>query len=130
MNEQKKERIKNLMATLSALTDEEKEQLVAKLGIMNPEGHILSPRNQMLLYFQVGDKPLSVVAGFKQWQEAGRSVMQGERGYLIAVPATSKKENEEVNPEEEPEVYFLWRYVFDISQTKEAVTKVEEGVAA
>ena len=119
MNQDKKNKIKNLIKQLKSIDEEQIEIIAGELGIKNPEGHILSPRNQCLLVFQAGDNPLSVVAGFKQWQNHERIVSKGSKGYLIAVPAKNKSENE--NEEKEDEMFFLYKTVFDISQTEELV---------
>jgi hypothetical protein len=130
MKEEKKTRIKELMSKISQLSDEQKQILVEKLGITNPEGHILTGRNQALLYFQAEGSPLSVVGGFQQWQKYGRVVRRGEHGYLIAVPANNKKV-EDSSDADDP-TFFLWKAVFDISQTEEmtAENKQQKGVAA
>ncbi len=130
MKEEKKTRIKELMSKISQLSDEQKQILVEKLGITNPEGHILTGRNQALLYFQAEGNPLSVVGGFQQWQKYGRVVRRGEHGYLIAVPANNKKV-EDSSDADDP-TFFLWKAVFDISQTEEmtAENKQQKGVAA
>ena len=120
MTPEKKERVSNLLKQVSELSDEQREAIAGKIGLINPEGHILSIRNQCLLYFQAGDKPLSVVAGFRQWQKYNRIVSKGQHGYLIMVP--SKKQSEKVEPlqdEEGNETFFLFKTVFDISQTEE-----------
>ena len=130
MKEEKKTRIKELMSKISQLSDEQKQMLVEKLGITNPEGHILTGRNQALLYFQAEGNPLSVVGGFQQWQKYGRVVRKGEHGYLIAVPANNKKNDE--NADSDDPTFFLWKAVFDISQTEEvtAENKKENVIAA
>ena len=81
--------------------------------------------NQALLYFQAEGNPLSVVGGFQQWQKYGRVVRRGEHGYLIAVPANIKKSEAEQDSDD-PE-YFIYKSVFDISQTteKEEITESE-----
>jgi len=118
MKEEKRNKIKKLLHQLSQMSEEQKKVLAEKLGIMNPEGHILSARNQILLYNQNPEMNFSVVAGFKQWLKFGRCVEKGQRGFLIAVP--SKKEEQECeNPEIEKSIFFLWKTVFDISQTFE-----------
>ena len=122
MNQDKKNKIKILMKQLKSMDEEQREIIAGELGIKNPEGHILSPRNQCLLAFQAGDNPLSVVAGFKQWQKSGRIVSKGSHGYLIAVPAKNKADE---NEEEETETFFLYKTVFDISQTE--VLEFEEA---
>ncbi|HMN47874.1 MAG TPA: ArdC-like ssDNA-binding domain-containing protein, partial [Ignavibacteriaceae bacterium] len=93
MKEEKKERIKQLVKKLSEFSDEQRETIAQKFGIRNPEGHMLTGRNQSLLYLQAEGKPLSVVGGFQQWQKYNRVVKKGERGYLIAVPSAVKKSN-------------------------------------
>ena len=42
MKEEKKTRIKELMNKLSQFSDEQRQVLVDKLGIRNPEGHMLN----------------------------------------------------------------------------------------
>ena len=125
MKEEKKERIKQLVKKLAEFSDEQRELIAQKFGIRNPEGHLLSGRNMMLLYLQAEDKPLSIVAGFQQWKKYNRFVKKGERGYLIAVPANIKKSEAE-HEVEDPE-YFIYKSVFDISQTteKEEITESE-----
>ena len=100
MKEEKKTRIKELMNKLSQFSEEQRQALVDRLGILNPEGHMLTGRNQALLYFQAGGNPLSVVGGFLQWQKYGRMVRKGEHGYLIAVPANNKKKDENSDSED------------------------------
>ena len=117
MNEDKKEKISKLLKQVSELSDDQREAIAQKFGLTNPEGHILSARNQCLLYFRAGDKPLSIVAGFRQWQKSGRIVSKGQRGYLIAVPSKNKT-NQEDKGEVEENIYFLYKIVFDISQTE------------
>ena len=128
MKEEKKERIKQLVKKLAEFSDEQRELIAQKFGIRNPEGHLLSGRNMMLLYLQAEDKPLSVVAGFQQWKKYNRFVKKGERGYLIAVPANIKKTEGEKEPED-PE-YFIYKSVFDISQTTEQQQETNESEAA
>ncbi len=128
MKEEKKERIKQLVKKLAEFSDEQRELIVQKFGIRNPEGHLLSGRNMMLLYLQAEDKPLSIVAGFQQWKKYNRIVKKGEHGYLIAVPANIKKTEGEQEPDD-PE-YFIYKSVFDISQTTEQQQETNESEAA
>lgn len=125
MKEEKKERIKQLVKKLAEFSDEQRELIAQKFGIRNPEGHLLSRRNMMLLYLQAEDKPLSIVAGFQQWKKYNRYVKKGEHGYLIAVPANIKKSEAEHEPED-PE-YFIYKSVFDISQTTEQQQETNES---
>jgi len=129
MTDEKKSRIKELMNKLSQFSDDQRQLLAEKLGITNPEGHILTMRNQALLYFQAEGLPLSVVAGYKQWQKYGRTVRRGERGYLIAVPANNKKADQKESEDAEDPTFFLWKAVFDISQTEELSAETESEAA-
>lgn len=138
MKEEKKERVKQLIKKLSELSEEQRQAIVEKLGIRNPEGHLLSDRNQSLLYLQAMGNPLSVVAGYKQWQKFGRQVTKGQTGYIIAVPSGVKKSNSvfPINGNEsttvdaaDDDIFFLWKAVFDISQTEE-ITEQSKGKAA
>jgi hypothetical protein len=129
MKEEKKERISQLIKKLSEFSDEQRELIAQKFWIRNPEGHLLSGRNMMLLYIQAEDKPLSVVAGYQQWKKYNRFVKKGETGYLIAVPA-NRKTSDEQEPDD-PE-YYIYKAVFDISQTEELQKQNQnsEGIAA
>jgi len=58
-----------------------------------------SPRNAMLIYTQwearneTAEQPIprpSMVAGYKQFQEMGRQVRKGEKGYEILAPVTAR----------------------------------------
>ena len=122
MTQEKKSRIQLLMRQLKSMDEGEQEVIAGELNIKNPEGHILSAKNQCLLVFQAGDNPLSVVAGFKQWQKHGRIVSKGSKGYLIAVPSKTKEKEEN---EEEDELFFIFKTVFDVSQTE--VLELEEA---
>jgi hypothetical protein len=57
-------------------------------------------------------------------------VRRGEHGYLIAVPANNKKVEESADADDP--TFFLWKAVFDISQTEEltAENKQQKGSAA
>ena len=88
----KKQSYRKIIKQLADLPAEKREELSAKLGIINPEGHMLTPRNQCLIYFQNVDSiSISVVAGYKQWQKFQRQVKKGSHGFLIAVPSGGRK---------------------------------------
>ena len=127
MSDEKKEKISKIIKQLADLPAclpklrrrqaEKREELSSRLGIVNPEGHRLTPRNQCLIYFQnIDNISISVVAGYKQWQKFQRQVKKGSHGFLIAVPSGQPMQEEE---EEPGEVYFFYKTVFDISQTEE-----------
>ena len=52
MSDDKRAKLKEIIKQLAELPAEKREELSAKLGIINPEGHMLTPRNQCLIYFQ------------------------------------------------------------------------------
>jgi len=117
MNNQKKisrkERISFFNKQISSFSDEKKRALAAKYGIVNIEGKYLSLHNQLLLSMQLQNP--TVVAGFKQWQEAKRKIIKGEHGALILFPVGNKDKSGKV----EEATNFLTAVVFDISQTEE-----------
>ena len=117
MNQQtalnRKEKINLLNNQISSLSEEKKKQIAKKLGVVNIEGKYYSLHNQLLLAMQL-DNP-TIVAGFKQWQEANHKIKKGEHGALILFPVGSKDKNGKVEEVEN----FLTGVVFDISQTEE-----------
>ena len=109
----RKERIALLNKQISSLSEEKKRNMAARFGVVNIEGKYYSLHNQLLLAMQL-DNP-TVVAGFKQWQEANHKIKKGEHGALILFPVGSKDKNGKVEEVEN----FLTAVVFDISQTEE-----------
>lgn len=49
-------------------------------------------------------------AGFHAWRDAGRQVRKGAKGIAILVPIGKN--------EEDGDIFFTWRYVFDILDTE------------
>lgn len=74
-----------------------------------------SRRNVAWILAQCPDA--TVVAGFQQWKQAGRTVRKGERGLAILVPTMRKDKDTG-----EDLAGFRVGYVFDVSQTDELVT--------
>jgi hypothetical protein len=95
--------------------------------------------NQILITLQ--NKKATVVAGYKTWEEKGRTVKKGEHGIAILAPLIGKKRTEaqagkgapsettlkdnraftkqRADEEKEPALYgFRTVYVFDIAQTE------------
>lgn len=105
------------------MTEEQRQAVADKYGIVTVEGHLLTPHNQCFLVAQ-SEINFSIVGGFQQWKKAGRIVRKGEHGFLIFVPSKAKEEN---NPEmisDDENVHFFTATVFDISQT-EVIAKSE-----
>jgi hypothetical protein len=122
--QEKKEKIIRIRKTLSEITEEQRQAIADKFGIVTVEGHLLTAHNQCFLVAQ-SEINFSIVGGYKQWQKAGRSVRKGEHGFYIFVPSKQKEDeaNPEINTSDETPSFFT-AVVFDISQT-EAITKSE-----
>lgn len=121
--QEKKEKIIRIRKTLSEMTEEQRQAIADKYGIVTVEGHLLTPHNQCFLVAQ-SEINFTVVGGFQQWKKAGRIVRKGEHGFLILVPSkTNQEQNSEMISDEE-DVHFFTATVFDISQT-EAIAKSE-----
>ena len=131
--QEKKEKIIRIRKTLSEMSEEQRQAIADKFGIVTVEGHLLTPHNQCFLVAQLASLDASrsgseinftVVGGFQQWKKAGRIVRKGEHGFLILVPSKSQHdENSEIVSDEE-DVRFFSATVFDISQT-EVIAKSE-----
>lgn len=80
-----------------------------------------SPRNVQTLLMAGA----TLVAGYREWQLAGRQVRKGEKGIPLTAPVTKK------DPEtgEARMVSISTAYVFDVSQTDEDPTAPERAKA-
>jgi hypothetical protein len=115
--QEKKEKIIRIRKTLSEMTEEQRQAIAEKFGIVTVEGHLLTPHNQCFLVAQ-SEINFTVVGGFQQWKKVGRIVRKGEHGFLILVPSkTNEDENSEMVSDDE-DVKFFSATVFDISQTE------------
>ncbi len=123
--QEKKDKIIRIRKTLSEMTEEQRQAIADKFGIVTVEGHLLTAHNQCFLVAQ-SEINFSIVGGYRQWQKAGRSVRKGEHGFYIFVPSKTKEESEnsaEVSSDDETPFFFT-AVVFDISQT-ELITERE-----
>jgi antirestriction protein ArdC len=113
-----RERMQPAINKIRKMTEEQKMDLVIKYGIHNTEGHRLSGFNHALIFAQWLDEETTptIVGGYKQWQKQGRQVRKGSHAVFIAVP--SQKKQAEETPEDEEDIFFLYKPVFDLSQTK------------
>lgn len=111
--QEKRERIKQIRSAISLMSQDQRQALADKFGIVTVEGHPLTSHNQCFL---VSQSPINftVVGDFQQWKKAGRIVRKGEHGFLILVPS-KQKENEVISDDQD--VFFFTATVFDISQT-------------
>jgi hypothetical protein len=121
--QEKKEKILRIRKTLSEMTEEQRQAVADKFGIVTVEGHLLTPHNQCFLVAQ-SEINFTVVGGFQQWKKAGRIVGKGEHGFLIFVPSKTKQEDNSKIISDDENVHFFTATVFDISQT-EVIAKSE-----
>jgi hypothetical protein len=131
--QEKKEKIIRIRKTLSEMTEEQRQAIADKFGIVTVEGHLLTPHNQCFLVAQ-SEINFSIVGGFQHlprlasgkagWKKAGRIVRKDEHGFLIFVPSKAKQENNSDMISDEEDVHFFTATVFDISQT-EVIAKSE-----
>jgi len=121
--EQKQEKLRAAHAMLEhgveSFTDSERWQQY--LTFQATHGRTFSFRNTLLIFAQRPDA--SMVMGFRQWQQLGRSVKKGERGLMILVPRTYKKKDAPEGEDDEAldsraGVSFIVGYVFDVTQTE------------
>ena len=108
-------RARRIAAQVGRMSDDQRAELAKKMpGVANPQGHTLSITNSIGLMMQCGRTDLTIVAGFRQWMKAGRSVTKGERSIgCILVPCAAKGET----PESSDQIWFRAVPVFDVSQT-------------
>ena len=111
-------KMKSVAKRVNALSSLEQTELAAEIGTVTAEGRPLSSYNCIFLSMQCSGRfPLSMVAGFRHWQRAGRKVRKGEHaaGYIY-VPTRGKAQEDE---EEDSNTRFLLVPVFDLTQTDE-----------
>lgn len=117
--EERRAAFKELADRVAAMSDTERAQIVNRCAaVVSITRNPLSPTNTVLILTQ---RPsASVVAGFRQWLDAGRCVKKGERGLSLWVPVSGKAEEAPETDSTEPKkprARFVMGTVFDISQT-------------
>jgi len=118
--EAKKQKIIALRKMLSQMSDDQRQALAEKFGIVTVEGHSLTPYNQCFL---VAQAPINftIIGGFQQWRKSGRMVKKGEHGFLILVPSVPAKVQDVDNyilSNDDDDIKFFAGTVFDITQTE------------
>jgi hypothetical protein len=123
---ERRERFAKLAKMVSEMSDEQRAELVSRVGaIVTVEGRPLSVHNSCLILTQF--PTASVVAGFAQWKNAGRSVKKGEHGLAIWVPTGRGSTAEPTAADvagaaegegEQKRPGFVMGTVFDITQTE------------
>ncbi|MBM3711877.1 MAG: hypothetical protein FJW56_00345 [Actinobacteria bacterium] len=118
--EAKKQKIIALRKMLSQMSDDQRQALAEKFGIVTVEGHPLTPYNQCFL---VAQAPINftIIGGFQQWRKSGRMVKKGEHGFLILVPSVPAKVQDVDNyilSNDDDDIKFFAGTVFDITQTE------------
>ena len=118
----RRDKIQRIAKAVVGMSDEHRQALVAQVGsILTVAGHPLTVRNACMLLMQ--REGVSVVGGYRQWQEAGRQVRKGEKSLGILAPRQFSKEAEDGTVK--AGVYFQTAAVFDVSQTEPAEVLVE-----
>lgn len=133
--EARRNRFRELVKNVADMTDEQRAEIVNNFGaIVTCEGRVLSHFNTCLILSQTEGKA-SMVGGFNQWKDKGRSVKKGEHGLMIWIPSIRKGEQGSESPTtgdvDKVEMRFTMGTVFDITQTEEtAAREVETAEAA
>lgn len=116
---ERRERIRKLAKSVSAMSQQEREAMIARFGaIVTIEGRRLSPFNSCLVIRQ--REGVSVVGGFQQWKRAGRKVRKGEHGVAIWIPTGRETEPDEDDDDQRQR--FVLGTVFDVTQTDAAAS--------
>jgi hypothetical protein len=109
-----------LIKKLAALDNSKRQELASQYIVVNPEKHPLSMVNTILIYLQnSGRIPVTMVAGYKQWQKYGRQVTSGQHGFSIRFPLKPKSDKDNDDTDDSDSLRFLWATVFDVTQTEE-----------
>jgi hypothetical protein len=117
----RRERFTELAGQVAQLTDDERAALVARVGaVVTCEERALSAFNSCLVLTQL--PTASMVGGFWQWKDKGRSVRKGAQGLMIWIPTKGKDDADQPSEEETEGVAkragFVMGTVFDITQTE------------
>ena len=125
---ERRERFRALAQRVAQMSEEERTALVMKVGaIVTCEGRALSAFNSCLVLTQL--PTASMVGGFRQWKDKGRSVRKGEHGLMIWIPTHKGEEGEEAptmpdtaddqgEEKDGKRAAFVMGTVFDVSQTE------------
>ena len=118
---ERRERFTALAGRVARMTDDERAALVARVGaIVTCEGRALSAFNSCLVLTQL--PTASMVGGFWQWKDKGRSVRKGARGLMIWIPTKGKDDADQPADEETEGVAkrsgFIMGTIFDVTQTE------------
>jgi len=129
----RKEALREVAKGSAALTEEQRLELAKNVFVNSVGGKSLSVNNKLLLMSQ--SKTATIVGGFNQWREAGRSVKKGEKALYIWCPARATKDakGNVIDPSDPRSLFFVLGAVFDIAQTQEADVanaEAEEAEAA
>uniref|UniRef100_A0A6M3L4X3 N-terminal domain-containing protein n=1 Tax=viral metagenome TaxID=1070528 RepID=A0A6M3L4X3_9ZZZZ len=108
---------KALAAKIRAMSPDELNRYVEAAPVVTIEGRQLSIKNQAMIMMQL-DNP-TVVGGFRQWKQAGRSVQKGQHGAMILYPRTRSQADVDTDDQQKDAVTFGTATVFDVSQTAE-----------
>jgi len=116
---ERRARMRELSQRLAAMSEAERQAMAESAGaVQTIEGRPLSPHNTCMVVSQLGGG-VSVVGGFRQWRQAGRTVRQGEHGAAIWCRTGGAGETEGAEAAEAAaKPGFIMGTVFDIGQTE------------
>lgn len=132
---ERREKFRAIVQKIAKMSEAERLALAQSIpAIVTVEGRSLSTHNQCLIASQ---KPsATVVGGFRQWKQNGRSVKKGEHGMMIWCPimpgqnAGDTPQPSDVDGQfDDEKPRFIIGTVFDVSQTCE-LGAMEESEAA
>jgi len=118
---ERRERFRELARAVSAMTPEQRVEIVNGSDLRTIEGHPLSLHNTCLILSQC--PAASLVGGFRQWKAVGRAVRKGEAGLMIWIPGRTPEDPHRQDGEtagRDDKQRFFHGTVFDVSQTDEA----------
>jgi len=131
---ERRERFRGIVQKLAKMSEAERRTLAASLPVIaTVEGRVLSVHNQCLIACQRASA--TIVGGFRQWKQQGRSVKKGEHGLMIWCPimpgqsAGDTPQPSELEGKTDERPRFIVGTVFDVSQTCE-LGAMEETEAA
>jgi len=117
----RRDKFKTLANRIAAMSDVERLALAQRLnGIATIEGRTISIHNACLIACQ--NPGATLIGGFQQWRQHGRTVKRGEHGLMIWAPVRRPGNTDTdapgVSDVDSDRPRFIMVTVFDVSQTE------------
>ena len=116
---ERRTKFSELCQMVAAMSEADRATLAARIMVTTIEGHALSLHNACLVAYQ--RENVTLVGGFHQWKQQGRTVRKGEHGLMIWCPTAGPREKEQTSESKDsPAAHpgFIMGTIFDISQTE------------